>query len=62
MATKTCDKTQELPLEECYFPTIGVYTFSIITVSLCPQNGVWLTVYLGGGEKFDHLVDQGYVR
>jgi hypothetical protein len=31
VATKTCDKTQELPLEEW----------------LCPQNlGVWLTIYL----------------
>jgi hypothetical protein len=37
------DKTQELPLEECY-PTIGVYTFSKITISLCkmvPMTKIW---------------------
>jgi hypothetical protein len=44
VATKTCDKTQELPLEECmlsynHFPTIGVYTFSRIILS--PKWLLW---------------------
>jgi hypothetical protein len=55
VATKTCDKTQELPLEECYhiFSNYRGITFSKITISLCPQNGtdgqnlgVWLTIYI----------------
>jgi hypothetical protein len=53
VATKTCDKTLELPLEECYhiFPNYrGIY---FLKNHYKPQNGtddqnlgVWLTIYI----------------